>query len=1383
MSCSIVSKYDVFLSFRGPDTRRTFVSHLYNALEQKNILVFKDDERLETGKSIPDELLKSIQESKFALAIFSKNYASSKWCLEELAHIIKCRKSMNLTVIPIFYDVSPSDVRHQRSSFAQSFYEHEKSCKDDGDMEMIERWRNAFAVAGKIAGHDLKNYKDDAECIKKLVDDIFPKLQVISPFPKCLVGMESQIEEVTSLLDMESNNVRCIGIWGMGGIGKTELATCLYLRYCHQFEAHCFISGLGALYQKNGQAWSELVLIGKILCGKLTLTSDHEGLSAIMNMLRQKKVLFILDDVNHHEQLEYLVGEPNWSGRGSRIIITARDKNLLISHAGDNVYEVPLLLENDALELFSRHAFKEKSPKEHFTEHSSQVVEYAGGLPLEFSSQVVEYAGGLPLALKVLGSSVYKRDKEKWQDIIDRLKKIPPNDIIGKLRISFNGLDKDEKEIFLDIACLYKDDSEDYVKLVIQSRGIQLIGIDYLVEKSLISISGCRIEMHNLIREMGENVSSEEYTNRRIWLSKDVHELFAGKLKTEKLESLCIPKGYNIGDDPVNHSRIFKKMKRLQVLRIEGGTFHSDFGITHLPSSLRFLDWSSYPSRSLPESFEPLQLVGLRLRNSQQLAQLWQTSKNLNSMKHLDLSRSLELIKTPNFEHMPNLESLILSSCENLQEVDSSLGHCRNLTFLDLSGCSNLEMLPRFTYMESLEKLDLFSCRSLKQFPEFCGDMLRLSKLSVGSPLIRSLPLYFSGLSYLHLEDCEDLETFPDTIPNLKDLCISGCKKLATLANSLFESEQLEELEISKCPRLVDLSISLGVHMKLKQLVISDCENLKKLPNSIQMESLEYLRISNCPKLDTFPEINGDMHCLSELILRSTGIRELPMSVGNLSGLLHLDLEGCEDLVSLPNSFCNLKNLQWLVLCGCKKLDKLPENIGDLQMLEKLDASGTSIFQLPPSIRKLCKLEDLNLSHEQLQRYSSLVLHQVSRLSSLKRLHLGNCNILTGFLEDLVSFHCLVCLNIRGSSISCLPKSINEFLCLEILDVQLCKNLHELPRELPPNLVELYADYHLAWNSIRDLLKCVHLYDIKISWSSVSTNRVNVLRFIQHFLKAYIQEIFLHFFSEVRIPESFGYQLRNQENISINLNPFWYTDKFMGFSICCYANRGKVASIIATLISSSNPVRSYSLKCHINQCRLNNPAPSLKWFYIPFKALWHVSDNKEGKSPNDYCMFEVSTMFCNKACWGIRLEYENNVGEREGGYIERLKVPNSFQFSETIMLTTVNGRRTMVFEQPVPSHTCSRFQASVEDNITTDRGLHFGYNNKVQEVKQETLAVENEHEPQNVDLVRVCDSSSREIDDASRKRKRNEKKRRKTMKLAAVIAPKEIIKVGNVKAK
>ncbi|CAN4101849.1 unnamed protein product [Withania somnifera] len=132
-------------------------------------------------------------------------------------------------------------------------------------------------------------------------------------------------------------------------------------------------------------------------------------------MLRWKKVLLILDDVNHREQLEYLVGGCEWFGMGSRIILTSRDKHLLICHVGDNVYEVQLLSEGQALELFSRHAFGEKSPKEDF---------------MELSRQVVKHAGGLPSALKVLGSSFYRRDKKHWRHTIDRLKRIPHSDIL-----------------------------------------------------------------------------------------------------------------------------------------------------------------------------------------------------------------------------------------------------------------------------------------------------------------------------------------------------------------------------------------------------------------------------------------------------------------------------------------------------------------------------------------------------------------------------------------------------------------------------------------------------------------------------------------------------------------------------------------------------------------------------------------------------------------------------------------------------------------------------------------------------------------------------------------------------------------------------------------
>ncbi|KAF3665506.1 Toll/interleukin-1 receptor-like protein [Capsicum annuum] len=110
-------KYVVFLSFRGEDTRKTFAGHLYEGLKNRGILTFQDDKRIEDGDSIPEELLKSIEESQFALVVFSKNFAASRWCLNELVKIMECKEEENgQTVIPIFYDVNPSHVRNQRGT-------------------------------------------------------------------------------------------------------------------------------------------------------------------------------------------------------------------------------------------------------------------------------------------------------------------------------------------------------------------------------------------------------------------------------------------------------------------------------------------------------------------------------------------------------------------------------------------------------------------------------------------------------------------------------------------------------------------------------------------------------------------------------------------------------------------------------------------------------------------------------------------------------------------------------------------------------------------------------------------------------------------------------------------------------------------------------------------------------------------------------------------------------------------------------------------------------------------------------------------------------------------------------------------------------------------
>ncbi|KAG2322475.1 hypothetical protein Bca52824_015688 [Brassica carinata] len=144
-------KYDVFLSFRGPDTRKKIVSHIYSALRHKGIFTFKDDERLEIGNSIPDELVRAIQTSRFAIVIISENYATSTWCLEELRMIMELQAvEGGLIVIPIFYGVAPCDVRHQKGSYGTAF----ASMVSSETAEKVLRWREALTRVANLRGFD-----------------------------------------------------------------------------------------------------------------------------------------------------------------------------------------------------------------------------------------------------------------------------------------------------------------------------------------------------------------------------------------------------------------------------------------------------------------------------------------------------------------------------------------------------------------------------------------------------------------------------------------------------------------------------------------------------------------------------------------------------------------------------------------------------------------------------------------------------------------------------------------------------------------------------------------------------------------------------------------------------------------------------------------------------------------------------------------------------------------------------------------------------------------------------------------------------------------------------------------------------------------------------
>ena len=146
--------YDVFLSFRGQDTRYAFTANLFKALSDKGIHSFFDDDKLESGEEITATLVKAIEESRIAIVVLSPNYASSSFCLDELATILHC-KTKGLLVIPVFYKVDPSHVRHQKGSYGEALAKHQKRFKDK--KEKLQKWKVALRQVADLSGYHFKD--------------------------------------------------------------------------------------------------------------------------------------------------------------------------------------------------------------------------------------------------------------------------------------------------------------------------------------------------------------------------------------------------------------------------------------------------------------------------------------------------------------------------------------------------------------------------------------------------------------------------------------------------------------------------------------------------------------------------------------------------------------------------------------------------------------------------------------------------------------------------------------------------------------------------------------------------------------------------------------------------------------------------------------------------------------------------------------------------------------------------------------------------------------------------------------------------------------------------------------------------------------------------
>ncbi|XP_058777238.1 disease resistance protein RPV1-like [Vicia villosa] len=164
--------HEVFISFRSDDTRKTFTSHLNGALKRLDIKTYIDND-LKSGDEIPTSLVNAIEEAKLSVVVFSKNYAESKWCLEELVKILECKETRGQVVVPVFYDVDPSDVRNQRGSYAEAFAKHEKNFEE---KKKVQEWRKGLTEAANFSGWDCNVNRTELELVEEIAMDVLEKV-------------------------------------------------------------------------------------------------------------------------------------------------------------------------------------------------------------------------------------------------------------------------------------------------------------------------------------------------------------------------------------------------------------------------------------------------------------------------------------------------------------------------------------------------------------------------------------------------------------------------------------------------------------------------------------------------------------------------------------------------------------------------------------------------------------------------------------------------------------------------------------------------------------------------------------------------------------------------------------------------------------------------------------------------------------------------------------------------------------------------------------------------------------------------------------------------------------------------------------------------------
>ncbi|CDY26386.1 BnaA02g23840D [Brassica napus] len=669
---------------------------------------------------------------------------------------------------------------------------------------------------------------NDSELVEEIVRDVNEKLSHMGR-----IGIYSKLLEIENMVNKQPLGIRCLGIWGMPGIGKTTLAKAFFDQVSGEFDACCFIEDFDkAIHEKR---------IYRVVAEQLTLGNGGK-LSLRRDKLISKRVLVVLDDVRNPLAAESFLEEFDWFGPESLIIITSRDKRVFRLCQVNHIYEVQGLNEKEALQLFLLCASIKNMREQNLH---------------ELSVKVINYAKGNPLAISIYGRELKnKRKVSEMETAFLKLTRRPPLKIVDAFKGSYDTLSDSEKNIFLDIACLFQGENVDDVKQLLEGCGFfPHVGINVLVEKCLVTISENRVQMHNLTRDVGREIVNGETVlierRNRLWEPWSIKYLLEDKerttkraqvhyilIGTEEIEGMFL--------DTLNLSfdvkpAAFENMLNLRLLKIYCSSpeirHRINFREIHsLPNELRLLHWENYPLQFLPEHFDPMNLVEINMPHSQ-LQKLWGGTKNLEMLKTIRLCHSRKLDCIDDILKAPNLE------------------------VVDLQGCIKLKSFPSTGQLLHLRVVNLSGCTKIKEFPEVPPNIETLHLQGTG---IRKLPL-----SAVKSSD-RVLANLLAELPGLSDAL--KLERLTSLVNSNSSSQDLD---------------------KLICLELKDCSRLRSLPDMVSLELLTVLDLSGCSKLKT---IQGFPRNLKELYLGGTAVGKVP----RLPRCLELlNAHGCASLKSI----------------------------------------------------------------------------------------------------------------------------------------------------------------------------------------------------------------------------------------------------------------------------------------------------------------------------------------------------------------------------------------------------------------------------------------------------------------------------------------------------